>query len=195
MKFPILVVFSCLVLIGLTSAAISDLGEFKVGECIDLPQTCATCTYNNLSVFYPNSTTILDNVAMEKDGVFYNYTFCSTNTIGTYSVNGFGDPSGVVTIFNYIFTITPSGFGFNLQSNFLIIVIILSVLIIWLGIWKGDAPTTLLGTFGLYFLGIYILFNGIAGIRDQTTTLPIAIIILGIAFYISVKAALEMLDG
>ncbi|MBU1669455.1 hypothetical protein KKC13_13700, partial [bacterium] len=39
----------------------------------------------------------------------YNYTFCNTTPIGTYTVNGVGDLSGTDTVWNYNFEITDTG--------------------------------------------------------------------------------------
>lgn len=86
-----------------------------------------------------------------------------------------------------------SGSGFNDTFGFFIIILVLSLGVIVLGLWKQDAIITLLGTFGLYFLGIYILLNGISGIRDPVTTWASGLITLGIAFYISTRSAYEII--
>ena len=58
MKKLILFLIMSMFLVSLTSASISNLGKFKLGECVDLPQTCPDCTYNNIStitiVYYNN---------------------------------------------------------------------------------------------------------------------------------------------
>src|SRR3990167_9658863 len=71
-------------LISFASAAISNLGTFKQGTCVDLLQTCAFCTYNNItSVVYPNSTNAISGeIPMTKIGTSYNYTFCNTTALG-----------------------------------------------------------------------------------------------------------------
>ena len=100
--------------LSFASAQIQSLGVFKVGDDINLIQTCDNCTFNNItSVLYPNSSVAISNVQMTKDGTFYNYTFSDTNTIGTYIVNGFGDLDGIDTVWNYIFEITPNGQNFT----------------------------------------------------------------------------------
>ena len=88
-----------------------------------------------------------------------------------------------------------SSTGFNNNLGFFAIILVISGSIIGLGLWKGDATLTLLGTFGLFFIGIYILFNGIAGIKDPVTTWGTGIITLGVAFYISTKAGIELVGG
>ena len=86
-----------------------------------------------------------------------------------------------------------TGSGLNDTTLFYVIIIVLSLGIIFLGFYMSDPPITILGTFGLYFLGLYILFNGIAGLRDLTTTWGIGIITLGVAAYISVRSAHELI--
>jgi len=93
---------------------------------------------------------------------------------------------------NGIFEITPTGLS-DLQW-FYILIIGLSAGIIILGFAIKDAPLTILGSFGFIFLGLYILFNGIVGIRDTTTTRTIAIIVLMVGSYISVRSAMELID-
>lgn len=97
-------------LVSLTSGAISNLGTFQQDECVELLQTCSTCTYNNIStVIYPNSTVALSESIMTRDGNNYNYSYCFTAPVGEYLVNGHGDLDGTDTIWNYGFSITPSG--------------------------------------------------------------------------------------
>ena len=92
-----------------------------------------------------------------------------------------------------IIYVTPTGFA-NLQG-FYILILVISAGIIILGFTLKDPPLVILGSFGLYFIGLYILFNGIVGVKDLVTTWAIALIILGVAFYISVKASWELING
>jgi len=109
MKRILLTLFMGLFLISLTSAV--SIGTFKVGDSINLIQTCASCTYNNVTtVIHPNGTIETLNVEMSKDGSFFNYTYNGFSlVVGEYLVNGLGDISGVNTSWNYRFEITPSG--------------------------------------------------------------------------------------
>ena len=87
--------------------------------------------------------------------------------------------------------ITPSGFFDSI--GFFALVLILSLGLIIFGIGIKDAPITILGSFGLYFLGIYVLFYGLVGMKDTIYTYAIGIIILGVAFYVSTKSAWELI--
>lgn len=99
-------------LISFTSAQQTSLGIFPQGEDINLIQTCADCTFNNITAIdYPNGTRIISNVEMDKDGSVFNYTLDSslTSSLGRYKVNGIGDPGGVNSIWSYTFDVTYSG--------------------------------------------------------------------------------------
>lgn len=171
---------------------LSDLGIVKQNTCISLYQYCPTCSYVNVtSIKYPNQNVEMVNYAMSKSVNDYNYSFCNTSLIGEYSYTVCGDKSGSVQCEKIKFESTPSGFRNTL--GFFILILCLSLGIIVIGYWMQDAIVALFGSFGLYFLGIYILFNGIAGMKDKVTTWAIGLIILGIAFYISARASNELI--
>ncbi|RPJ79784.1 MAG: hypothetical protein EHM20_00330 [Alphaproteobacteria bacterium] len=116
-----------ILLLSLTSA--TTLGTHKQSKCIELIQTCDNCTYNNISrVIYPNKTVAVQDLSMTKDDTYYNYTFCLTNDMGQYLVNGFGDVDGVKTVWAYDFEVTGTGFEFN-QPRSLMYVALLGLLI------------------------------------------------------------------
>ena len=196
MKNKLLITMFAMILFSVTLIiAPSSLGTVKQYDCLNLLQICDNCTWNNISsVLYPDKTTALGEVNMTRTNTEYNYYSCDdlTTQIGTYIVNGKGDLDGRVEVWSYDYEVTPSGFTGTL--GFYILVLVLSLGIIVLGFYKEDAPIVILGSFGLYFLAIYILFNGIVGLKDTTTTLPIGIIILGIAMYISIRSGMELLD-
>lgn len=120
------------------ASAITDLGGVKATTCIQLPQTCATCTYNNLSsVQLPDKTYALQGeYAMQKTGTSYNYTFCNTVQLGTYLVDGHGDIGGVDTGWGgYVFEVTSSGFTIGVgQSLIYILFLLICVLMIGLSV-------------------------------------------------------------
>ena len=114
MKKILLVIVMCLLLVTTLSAGKSSLGTFKKGDNLTLVQTCDNCTYVNItSVRYPNSTLIVEDVAMTKDGTRYNYTLLNNYTlvIGEYTVTGVGDLDGEVDSWVYTFEINAIGFA------------------------------------------------------------------------------------
>ena len=89
------------------------------------------------------------------------------------------------------YEVTPSGTQPNI--GFYILFLSLSLGIVILGYATKDHATVVLGSFGLYFVGIYILFFGINGVRDTTYTWAIGIIILMLAAYLSTRASYELI--
>lgn len=86
------------------------------------------------------------------------------------------------------FEVTPTGFIGTI--GFYIIFIILSFGLVILGISKGDITITILGSFGLYFVGLYALFYGLDGQKNLYSE-AIALIVLFLAAYISVRTGME----
>lgn len=194
--------FFFLFLIGFISAAIdtSEVDDvFKVNEVVDYSKPCfnngtycsasAVC---NFTVFNPDKEVIIDNQLGANQFSRHNISI-TFNRIGVWTIDMTCNDSGKTGAETFYAQVTGS--GFNDTTGFYILIIALSFGVIFLGLRLGDAPITLLGTFGLYFLGIYILFNGIAGIKDLTTTWATGIIVLGVAMYISVKSAYEIITG
>ena len=175
------------ILISLTSAAVSDLGTFKQGECINLPQTCPDCSYNNISriIVSPGSIIVLSDVSMQKDDTFYNYTFCNTTLLGKYSIDGYGDLGGTKTTWNYFFLITPSGIIQNsiLENPILIILFVLSLIFLGLGVGFKIASLGFIGSILLILSGIYTMIYGFNNVTNlYTRGTAIALIGLGILF-------------
>jgi len=180
-------------LISLAYAEVQNLGTFEVDSCIDLKQTCSNCSYVNLtSIVSPKSNYIFNGtINMQKNGANYNRTFCKSSDIGTWIYCTEGDLDGTAESRCVNFEVTPSGSANNLGFYFIFLLISAGVII--LGFTLLDPYITLLGTIGFYFMGIYVLKYGINGIRDLSVTLPISIIMLGIAAYISIKTVIEII--
>ena len=116
MKKVLLFLILGIFLISIASAEIQTLGVFEQNTDINLIQICGTCTFNNITaVLFPNSTIAVSNLAMERDGTFYNHTFTNTSSLGEYIVNGFGDLGGTDTAWSYTFKVTS--FGTTLQNS------------------------------------------------------------------------------
>ena len=99
-----------ILLLPTMALGLEELGTFKTGEDITLMQTCASCTYNNItSVVAPDSTELIGEVAMVKSGTKYTYSLGSGNVtqIGTYKVHGVGDLNGVDDVWVYTFNANP----------------------------------------------------------------------------------------
>ena len=116
-------------------------------------------------------------VPAASNGVLGIYPYCISATNGSLSDT---------TCFEY--EVTPSGEKGLLGFYFIIIILSYGVLVV--GIWKRDITISILGTFALYFLGLHILFFGI-DIFKNSLTQGFGIVTLGIAMYVSAKAAHE----
>jgi hypothetical protein len=122
--------------IGLASAGITNLGVFKTGECISLKQSCASCTYNDVTrVTMPDSTVAINGILlMTKSGLDYNYTFCNTSQVGNYIVDGHGDLLGTDTVWNYNFQVTATGSDFSTGKSMTYILIFIFSFIIFIAL-------------------------------------------------------------
>ena len=192
MKKLLLTLILSIFLISIASAAISDLGNFKRFDCVNLPQTCPDCTYNNISkITNSESTIVLTEVIMTKDDTYYNYTFCNTTTLGKYTVNGFGDEGGTLDTWEYYFYITETGKEeVSVFNNPLILILIAMALIfLFIGIktetiWFGFISAIMFLLCGLYTT-IYG-FNDITNMYTQgigITLIGVGIVILFVSIY------------
>jgi len=109
-----------LFLISLVSAECS-LPSSKLGDTIELTQTCANCSYVNLTkVVYPNQTIdLLGQYSMQENGTNYNYSYI-TNTVGNYYYTTQGDLNGITTTQTCSFVVTNSGKEINSGNSLMI---------------------------------------------------------------------------
>lgn len=174
-----------------------SLGTFKANSCIDLIQTCATCTYVNFTtVSLPNSNQIIINSAAYKNGYVFSYNFCNTSQSGLYLVNGIGDIDGVNTIFTYTFEVNQSGQGFNnVLYEYLLFaaMTIILYIILFMAFKNYDKNMAMISSFGILALGIYTFINGIANLNNQYTN-AFSIINIGLGAYVLIRSAIELIQ-
>jgi len=172
---------------------------FKVNTRVDYKKPCfnngtycsgsATCNY---TIFNPDNTVLVNNLQGTNQGSYHNISFTVSN-IGIYQVDMTcidGSNNGAETMY-----LEVTGSGFHTTIWFYVLILGMSGGIMVLGFKLLDPPIVLLGTFGLYFLGIYTLLYGIAGMKDLVTTWATGLILLGVAFYISAKSSWELING
>lgn len=120
----ILFLFMCIFIISLVSAEI-NLEPVEKNRCIQLQQTCDNCTYVNVSsVTFPNSTVLNINNKMTKNGVNYNYSFCSTESLGKYIFSVYGDKDTILTIEEGTFEVTYTGDLLDTQKSILYVALL-----------------------------------------------------------------------
>jgi hypothetical protein len=182
-------------LIGIGSA---ETETYKVNTPTNLQFTCTlndeipTAATFNITITDREGNYLVNNQETEDQGNgAFNYTVIFTKAEkykikmfcydGTYSYSDEG-----------FYNITGNGFSDN--YGFYLLIFGLSAGIIIFGFAIKDYAIVILGSFGLFFIGLYILFNGINGMKDSVYTWGIGIIILGVAFYLSARASLELLE-
>jgi hypothetical protein len=171
---------------------IPTLGVFKVNTCVELKQTCANCSYVNLtSIIYPDSTSTVINMEMTKDGSVFNYTFCNNTLLGTYIVNGIGNPQGVQTIFAYDYSITTTGNSSSYTIP-LFIGIGAFVLLIFAFLLQNNYMGFITGVLFIV-LGIYLLVYGL-GVMSDFYTQTIAYVALGFGLLIFLASSYSAIN-
>jgi hypothetical protein len=191
--------FFSISIVSATSLVIFGEGFITIeqDECFNIFATCDNCTYMNLTILSPNGTVLVENSAMTNvtSMYYYNYTFCNTHALGTHPIifNYDEDYSGYLESEADFFDVTPTGNADNI--GFYFILLILSLGIIILGFILKDAPITIIGSFGLYFIGLHILFYGINGLKDPVYTWAIGLLILCLAAYISTRSSWELISS
>jgi len=198
--------------ITLASAQIETLGTYKHNDCIELKQTCSNCTYVNISsILFPNSTLAVNtDVEMLGSGTDYNYTFCDTDAIGQYIVNGYADVDGEQTVWAYDFKITNSGYDITEGYTGIISMVLLIIygISIFFIIVAYKTPS---GGFKVFFVLLSFVFLLLSMIASMVvvqstglspalgTTLSAFIFVLGTVFFIMfvyalIKQTKEALD-
>lgn len=110
---------------GAGLASQDNLGVFQKDSCVEIKQTCSSCSYVNLSISYPNSTRAITNDDMASaGGGTWTYEYCNTLQVGRYEVTGEGDIDGTAESFATYFDITLSGADPNASNPFVSLIII-----------------------------------------------------------------------
>ena len=168
----------------LISASQENYGTFKTLECVNIIQTNSNATWANItSILNQNSTILVSNIGMTKVGSEFNYTFCQTESLGKYQVNGFGDSDK--QDFNFYFYVTPTGIlqGSIWDNSVFIILLVVAIFFLVLAsvlknFWLGFIS-------GIMFLvsGVYTMIYGFNNYTDDFSRMVAFVLIgLGIIF-------------
>lgn len=104
MKNLWLFLFIGLFLFSFANAEINNFAPVKQGQCTTIKQVCASCSYVNISISYPNSTLATINKGMSNQGGgTWTYNFCNTSQTGRYDITGSGDLEGTATGFDVLY--------------------------------------------------------------------------------------------
>ena len=178
------------------ASATSDL-VFKQRDFVNYSFVCLD-TNNNLcnaqtscqiTLNYPNGTNIVENTSMIYDTTSFKYLL-KTEEIGNndWIITCLGTTNGFSEGF---YQVTPSGFAGTL--GFYILILIFSLGMIILGYSVKDAWVIILGGMGLVLVGLFILFYGIDGIKDEAYIWGIGIITLMLGAYFGIRGSLEQM--
>ncbi len=123
-------------MINFAYAEINNFAGVVQGDCVTVKQTCASCTYVNVSISYPNSTLAVINEGMiNQGGASWALEFCDTLDKGRYDIMGSGDLAGTDTGFDVLYFETSSTGTELTQAKALSYTIILIVsILLFLGI-------------------------------------------------------------
>lgn len=181
MKKILTILFLGMFLISLASAELNTLSDVRQNECILIPQTCASCSYVNITILRGNET-IIDNQAMSKSGATWTYNFCETSELGRYDINGFGDLEGIATGFNSLY------FEVKNSNNFIFYTLIgLAILFFVSTLFVSEEFFVYIS--GVLFLvsGIYVMINGIDVVNDLYSR-AISYICIGLGMLFTIGA-------
>jgi len=206
MKFEVIIVILFLVLVLPTISATQDsLGPRQAGTCINLPQTCASCTYENITgIEYPNNSYVLIEQPMTKNGIYYNYTYCFPDLIGDYWIYGHDDETGIDEEWEYKVSITYNGEKVGLSNTILpFVFLFLAALLLIIGFTFNGEHWILRTFFTFASVGMGLLCVNSAKIISNessnlgsmgTAGITIMITILAIFFiYMFVYAFIEII--
>lgn len=179
-------------------SALESQPTIKQGECINISQTCASCSYVNISSISnrDNSNLILNQEMVGIGNGEWRYEFCDTNFLGRYDVKGKGDINGIDESFATDFYVTPSGESGTENIIFFLIILILLYTLTLLLFFKREielAPFVVLTGSALGTLGLYMIRNGIIIYRDYFTNY-LSYITMFLGFGLSIWALIEWIQ-
>lgn len=174
MKKAILILLGMILITGIAGAQLT----FEPEADADIKISCFGATYSNcratdacnITIFYPNMTTLVNNQRMTNNGTYYNYTIEEIVVRGEYYnvVNCWTDASvenlSGYTTFNFIVTKIPATSQGNVAVGIIIGIVALMFLFIYISFRFLDTDT--LFPAGLFFLlislilSIYVLYLG-----------------------------------
>jgi len=128
---------------------------------------------------------------MTKAGTYYNYTFCNTDQVGEYIVNGHGDDDGETVVWSYNLFVTPSGYS-NILGLFIILIVGVYSIALF-GFFGKNVWVAIAGGLMMITLGLFTLLNGIDVHRNFMTE-SFSFFTIGLGAIFALTAGLELID-
>ena len=163
-----------------------QMPSIKQGETALVRQTCGSCSYVNISIYYPNSTKAITNDAMTNvGGGYWEYSFLSTNELGKYDYPTCGDIDGVHTCSS-----SDELPYFEVKnSNYFLFYTLLGLAMLFFIATLFVNEEFFVYISGILFLisGIYLMINGIDLVNDWYSR-GISYVLIGIGLLFSIGA-------
>jgi len=197
--FYLTLLFISIIGMGYVSAGNPNIPPVKQGESAFPKQTCGSCTYLNVSIYFPNGSIATNNVEMTNNGGgVWIYEFPNTTTLGRYDYPTCGDVQGVHTCTSEApyFEVTPSGKSGTENIIFQLALLIILYSLTLLFFLKRDvdlAPFVVLSGMALGILGIYLINNGLIIYRDWFTNY-LSYVTIGVGFGLSLWALISWIE-
>jgi len=158
--------------------------------CFNNGTYCSASSICNYTIQKPDNTFLVRDTRATNNISNHNITVAFTD-LGIHKIDMTCSDTGRQGAETFYAEITGSGRNDN--TSFYLIILGISFGIIIFGFWIKDAPVVILGSFGLYFVGIEVLRFGIDSVKNLQLTWAIGIILLGLAAYISIRSAHEII--
>lgn len=152
----IVILMSILPLVG---GSIGSYGYFEKDTCFEIKQICfingSICDVCNItSIDFPNGSRGLNNIVMNRRSGDFNYTYCSSDALGRYNVNGYCTyVSDVKKPFVVYFDVTPNGEEPTTSKSILYIGLIFSLILFFcISLWGLLTVENIWGRFALFWV-------------------------------------------
>jgi hypothetical protein len=196
-KIILTIILGIFLLASLGFASATTFKQYQQNATLKVP-----CSYNgtncddtavvNLSIIYPNGTTMVNNKLMNNTGNgMPSYEIPNANTLGIYSYKTSATQNGISGSYTNVFDITTTGIDAN--NKIPIFLLIFSVVLLVLGFWFESPP---IGFFsGILFMltGVYLMIYGFGDINDLYTR-AFAYVVIALGMITSVLAGFSMIE-
>jgi len=211
-KHFVLVLMLLIVTVSMVGATETTIGTKKLNDCIDLVQSCASCTYVNFTSYtMPNGTRSVVEWSGTQSGTSFTKNDCNiTNQLGTWIIDGHGDISGIDTVFTYTYDVTTTGNptpdGMPMfQMGVIIIIFGIACFLLYMSSQMGEVGfkiffmfTSLVFLMATMLTAYMISADGNVAAATNATTLGLVTVLGMILFiifiYIMIRQTINVLD-
>ena len=168
----------------------ANLGTFKQNTCVEIRTILNSTSAYLVNLDYPNSTSIVQNKQMTKNGQNFNYTICNNSALGTY-IYSYNDSVGNVYVNSYL--ITPSGESGTAKIAEYLFIALMLYAISFLGFFLKNEWVAVLGGMAMIAFGIYTINNGMIIFQDWFTNY-FSYVTIGLGAIFALVAIIETIE-